>query len=72
MENIIFGYRWFVDTVKSKGGIWASNDVYFSQMRDVYGANYLPNYPKDSEHDQRLEYNHFTNTWSHYGAKEDV
>ena len=68
----IGGYKWFVRTVKSKGGIWAKKDVYFSQMRDFYIANYSLNYPEKSDHDQTLEFNHITGMWNHYGAKEEV
>lgn len=45
-------FKDFKSSVKKKGGIWASDDVYFSQFRDGYSAAYKPNYPQDSAEDQ--------------------
>ena len=32
------GFKYFQRIVKGKGGIWSSDDVYFSQTRDTYEA----------------------------------
>lgn len=65
------GFKQFIAAAKSKGGIWATEDVQFAQMRDIYSAGYKPEYPNDSPHDQTLNYDHRTHMWSHYGAKEE-
>lgn len=66
------GFKQFQAAVRSKGGIWAGDDVFFSQMVDLYGACYKPDYPNSSPHDQTLEYNPFTHMWRHSGAKEET
>ena len=47
-------FKEFKNTVRAKGGIWASNDVYFSQLRDGYTAAYLPAYPQQSPKDEAI------------------
>lgn len=39
-------FKQFRTMIKSIGGVWNGDDVYFSQMRDGYSASYKPNYPK--------------------------
>lgn len=45
-------FKYYQSYIKSLGGIWASNDVYFAQMRDMYTAAYLPRYPERSDKDE--------------------
>ena len=45
-------FKQFQKAVRAKGGIWASDDVYFSSHRDGYSAAYLPAYPDKSENDE--------------------
>lgn len=45
-------FKDFRNDIKRSGGIWASDDVYFSQHRDGYSAAYKPNYPSDSKEDR--------------------
>ncbi len=47
-------FKWFKHAIRAKGGIWASNDVYFSQLRDGYTAAYLPAYPEQSPKDETI------------------
>ena len=60
------GFKQFKVAVKSKGGIWASRDVYYSQTRDTYAAHYAPTYPDKSPLEQTLVYNHTTHMWLRY------
>lgn len=39
-------FKTFREDIKSLGGVWASENVYFSQMRDGYTAAYKPKYPE--------------------------
>ena len=52
------GFKYFHRVIKEKGGIWNSDDVYFSQTRDTYQAAYLPKYPEKSYYDQTISINH--------------
>ena len=52
------GFKFIQRVVKGKGGIWSSDDVYFSQTRDTYEAAYLPKYPEKSDYDQTISINH--------------
>jgi hypothetical protein len=45
-------FKWFKNTIRTKGGVWASDDVYFSQHKDGYSAAYLPQYPNKSNKDE--------------------
>lgn len=56
-------YKEFKAEVLAKGGIWASDDVYFSQYRDGYSASYQPNYPEHSKEDCAFAYNWLKNEW---------
>lgn len=39
------GFYDFKKSVLEKGGIWATENVYFTQFRDGYVAHYEPNFP---------------------------
>ena len=57
------GLKEFQNSITWLGGIWSSNDVYFIQQRDMYTANYRPDYPECSIYDQVIhQYFDFTNT----------
>ena len=45
----------FKRAIKALGGKWASDDVYFSQMRDGYSAGYKPAYPKCCNDDMTIQ-----------------
>lgn len=45
------GYKDFKETVKSLGGVWATEDIYFTRVRDEYYASYKPMYPASSRED---------------------
>lgn len=60
----------FKTIVRSKGGIWSSKHVIFSQMQAYYLAAYKPNYPDNSPHDQTLTLCHVSGMWRHDGADE--
>ena len=47
-------FKMFQQNIKALGGIWQSEDVYFSQFRDGYSAAYKPNYPKKSINDKLI------------------
>lgn len=47
-------FKAFQGNIRRKGGIWASEDVYFCQTRDYYIADYRPNYPKFSDADKTI------------------
>lgn len=47
-------FKQFKQAIRAKGGIWASDDVYFSSFRDGYSAGYLPNYPQKSDRDESI------------------
>ena len=47
-------FKCFKSAVRAKGGKWASNDVYFSQLKDGYTAAYLPQYPQKSKQDDAI------------------
>lgn len=49
------GFETFKRAVKALGGKWASDDVYFTQMRDGYSAGYKPEYPKNSNADMTIQ-----------------
>lgn len=46
------GFKYFQKIVREKGGIWSTDDVYFSQFKDSYQAAYLPGYPEKTPLDQ--------------------
>ena len=63
-------FRGFKEMVKSKGGVWNSDDVYFTQFRDGWSASYIPKYPEYSSEDQAISYNWFSRLWKYTGSKE--
>ena len=58
-------FKCFKSDVRRKGGIWASDDVYFSQFRDGYSAVYKPNYPERSPDDCSISYNWQEDRWTY-------
>lgn len=50
-------FKTFKQYIRRLQGCWASDNVYFSQMRDTYSAAYLPKYPEKSEEDTHIEFN---------------
>lgn len=66
------GFRDFKDSVRRQGGIWASEDVYFSQFRDGYSAAYQPEYPERSERDCTIGFNWLKNAWSLNGGESFI
>lgn len=61
--NFQSGLKQFKDEVRRKGGIWASNHVYFSQTQQGYSAGYLPKYPERDSADKSIYYNWITGKW---------
>lgn len=57
------GFGEFKSAVRRKGGIWASDDVHFTQFRDGYSASYKPEYPEHSKKDCAWAYNWQKDTW---------
>lgn len=55
----------FKNNVREKGGIWASDDVYFSQFRDGFSATYKPKYPEHSPDDCSISYNWQEDKWTY-------
>lgn len=54
-------FKSFIQFVKERGGVWASKDVYFTQTRDCYIADYRPDYPNQTEKDKTIILNHIRN-----------
>ena len=48
-------FKNFKNKVKALGGVWASEDTYFSQTRDEYCAEYRPSYPSSTNRDMILK-----------------
>ena len=59
------GFATFKESVREKGGIWASNNVYFTQYRDGYSASYIPHWPEHSPEDCAISYNWITDKWTY-------
>ena len=57
------GFGDFKSAVRRKGGIWASDDVYFTQYRDGYSASYKPEWPEHSKADCAWAYNWLKDEW---------
>lgn len=55
----------FKNSIREKGGIWASDDVYFTQYRDGYSASYKPYFPEHSVEDCAISYNWLTDEWTY-------
>ena len=45
------GFETFKRNVREIGGVWAGDDVYFSQLRDGYSAAYKPKHPEYCNND---------------------
>lgn len=54
MHAYFSNFQKFKEYVISLGGKWASDDVYFSQTKDYYYADYRPAYPDSSPGDMTL------------------
>ena len=67
MENNIHltSFRQFQANIREKGGIWAGEDVYFSQYRDGFGASYQPNFPYHSPEDCAISYSWLKDEWTY-------
>lgn len=66
-------FKIFRETVLQLGGVWASNDVYFSQFADGYMAAYLPAYPEeDEQRDRVISFSWPGQLWSIDGKDADV
>lgn len=63
MEDMRKDFGWFKKTVRSNGGIWASEHVRFTQFRDGYGATYRPSGCEHTTEDQAMTYNTDTGAW---------
>lgn len=51
-------FRFFREKIKSiSAGFWKDNDIYFTQIRDGYYADYRPKYPECSLHDALVFWN---------------
>lgn len=59
------GFATFKESVREKGGIWASNNVYFTQYRYGYSASYIPHWPEHSPEDCAISYNWITDKWTY-------
>lgn len=44
-------FKEFQKNIKALGGVWKSNDVYFTQFMKGYYADYRPYYPDSSDND---------------------
>lgn len=55
----------FKEIIHNKGGIWASDDVYFTQFMDGYGATYKPNFPNHTKDDCAISYNWIKDMWNY-------
>jgi hypothetical protein len=51
-------FKEFINSITWLGGVWSSNDVYFSQQRDQYAADYRPKYPDCSPDDMTINCHH--------------
>ena len=49
-------FKTFKQYIKRLQGYWTSDNVYFTQMRDMYSAAYLPKYPEKSQEDTYIEF----------------
>lgn len=58
-------FRQFQANIREKGGIWAGDDVYFSQYRDGFSASYKPNFPNHSSEDCAISYDWFKDEWTY-------
>lgn len=57
-------FKTFKEAIRQLGGIWASNDVHFSQFSDEYVAAFLPAYPeKDEQHDHVISFKWKERKW---------
>lgn len=66
-------FKIFRETVLQLGGVWASNDVYFSQFADGYMAAYLPAYPEeDEQRDRVISFSWPGQLWSIDGKDADA
>lgn len=57
---------YFKQNIREKGGIWASDHVYFSQFRDGFSASYRPNFPEHSPEDCSITYNWVKDEWHYF------
>lgn len=48
-------FKQFISDIRKIDGVWESDDVYFSQMRDGYSASYKPNYPDNCINDMIIQ-----------------
>lgn len=48
-------FKKFKNDIKNIGGVWNTDDVYFSQMRDGYSASYQPKYPDGCTEDMIIQ-----------------
>ena len=68
MKNL--GYSEFKQNVLSRGGIWTTDDVYFTQFRDGYGASYQPSFPNRDVSDCAVSYNWLKDKWTERSPEE--
>jgi len=59
------GFKDFIRNVREKGGIWASEDVYFAQFRDGFSASYRPEFPERSAEDCAINYSWIKDEWTY-------
>ena len=59
------GFAAFKRSIREKGGIWESGDVYFAQYRDGYSASYIPHWPEHSQEDCAISYNWISDKWTY-------
>ena len=55
----------FQRNIREKGGIWASDDVYFTQFRDGFSASYRPCFPERSPEDCSISYDWIKDEWTY-------
>lgn len=55
----------FKKNVREKGGIWASNDVHFTEFADGFAASYKPDFPEHSKEDCAISYNYVKDEWNY-------
>lgn len=51
-------FKKFIQFVKEHGDIWKSEDVYFTQTRNCYIADYRSDYPNQNKKDETIILNH--------------
>lgn len=60
-------FKKFKNIIRNLGGVWSSEDVYFSKTQSTYTAKYAPKYPESSSEDSTINILHFEGMWYYDG-----